>query len=241
MAISIISNVGTDTGESNYSSSGTVTNSANITTAIGDVVFTFHSYEPATFALISCTVSGGTGAYTAGAGITSTFGNVASQAFYRISTVAETFKVTTTLATSATNRRIVVSVLRSSTGTLSFHPSSGFTQLFDPPANPGTNTVTAQSVPNTSIIILGASAQSPTITGAGSGYTAASTSPDSDYAIYQTNTSATSTSPVFTTDVTAVRVRIAGFVFYDTPPAFTPTDTATLNRGVGRGIARGLA
>ncbi len=241
MSITVNAVVGTDTGEASYAASGTVTNSANITTAVGDVVFVHHFYAPVSFALISCTVSGGTGGYTAGTGITSAFSNVAAQHFYRVSTAAETFKVTTTLATAALTRKIVVAVLRSSTGTLSFSSSSGFQQSFDAPANPGTNTVTSQSVPNNSIIIFGAQLAQPTITGAGTGYTASANGADTGYAIYQTNATATSTSPVFTTDSTAYRALIGGFVFYDTPPAVTIYEFQSFSRGIGRGIARGIA
>jgi hypothetical protein len=241
MSFSINAQVGTDTGEASYAASGTVTNSANITTAIGDAVFVFHSYDPASFALISCTLSGGTGAYTSGSGIASTFGNVASQPFYRIATAAETFKVTTTLATSAANRRIFVAVLRSSTGTVNFSANISPSVCFDPPSFPGANSLSAQSVPNNSIIISGLSSQGAApVFVAGSGYTLISTS-DSDVAIYQTNTSATSTTPSFTNSATASRVRAAGFIFYDSPAAFTPTDTASFSRGIGRGIARGIA
>jgi len=240
MSISVNAVVGTDTGEASYAASGTVTNSANITTAVGDVVFVHHFYAPVSAALISCTLSGGTGSYISGTGVTSTFGNVAAQHFYRVSTAAETFKVTTTLATTATLRKIVVAVLRSSTGTLSFSASSGFQQSFDTPANPGTNTYTAQSVPNNSIIIFGAQLFQTAITGAGTGYTATANGADTGFAIYQTNITATSTSPVFTTDATAYRLLIGGFVFYDTP---SPTiyEFQLFSRGVGRGIARGIA
>jgi hypothetical protein len=218
MTISVVSVVGTDTGEANYSASGTVTESANITTAIGDVVFVHHFYAGG--AILGCTLSGGTGSYTTGTAQDSQFGNVAAEHFYRMATAAETFKVTATLASAALSRKIVVAVLRSSNGSMSFHSSSSFKRSFDVPANPGTNTHTAQSVPGNSIIIFGAQLAQTAITGAGSGYTAAANGSDTGFAIYQINASAGSTSPAFTTDVTAFRALIGGFVFVE-PPTLT--------------------
>ena len=238
MAISIISTAGTDTGESSYSATGTVTNSANITTAIGDVVFVFHSYRPDSFLPIPTTLTGGTGVYSSGTAI-NIGGNVVSQAFYRISTAAETFKVTSTLATTAYERRINVVVIRSSTGALAFSAGSDFYQAFPSPTWPGANSLTAQSVPNNSIIIAGLSSQSsPGGFVAGSGYTLLSTS-DSDVAIYQTNATATSTTPSFTNGATATRIRAGGFVFYEsiiTPARFAREITAGIARGIERGI-----
>ena len=222
MTITVNAVVGTDTGESNYASSGTVTNSANITTAVGDVVFVHHFYAGGSGA-ISCTLSGGTGSYTSGGTQESQYGNVAAEHFYRIASAAETFQVTATLNSSADYRKIVVAVLRSSNGSMSFHSSSSFKHSFDTPANPGTNTHTSQSVPNNSIIIFGAQLQQITITGAGSGYTAAANGSDSGFAIYQTNASATSTSPVFTTDASAYRALIGGFVFTEPAVPNPPT------------------
>lgn len=209
--------VGTDTGEANYSSSGTVTNSDYIMTEVGDVVFVYVSYAPGTYLAIDTTLSGGTGLYNSASAI-ETDGNVVSQAFYKISTAAETYRVTATLATAASNRRITVIVIRSSTRRLFF---SGyiFRQMITAPNWPGVNYLTAQSVPNNSIIMLGMSAQS---TGAeltaGSGYTLLSTS-DSDVAMYQINSITTSTVPSFTNGPTAYRIRVGGFVFYETPAA----------------------
>jgi hypothetical protein len=222
MTISIVSVVGTDTGESNYSASGTVTQSANITTAIGDVIFVHHFYAGGSGA-ISCTLSGGTGSYTTGTTQESQFGNVAAEHFYRIASAAETFKVTATLLSSAANRKIVVAVLRSSNGSMSFHSSSSFKQSIDTPANPGTNTASSQSVPNNSIIIFGAQLAQTAITGAGSGYTASANGSDTGFAIYQLNASATSTSPVFTTDASAYRALIGGFVFTEPATPNPPT------------------
>ena len=62
MSISVISTVGTDTGQANYVSSGTVVNAASVTTQVGDAIFVFVSYKQATFAVISCTLTGGKGA-----------------------------------------------------------------------------------------------------------------------------------------------------------------------------------
>jgi len=230
MTISVITTVGTDTGEASYSTSGTVTNSSTITTSVGDVVFVFHSYlnQSPYFSVISCSVSGGTGSYVSGSGISSVYGNVASQSFYRVATVSETFKVTTTLASAVLNRRLFVAVLRSSTGTISFSSNATVpTNGFDPVAYPGLNSISTQSVPNNSIIIIGLSSQdtAPSFV-AGSGYSLLSTS-DTDVALYQLNSTATSTTPSFTNSATALRVRASGFIFYDSPNVpgnlFVPT------------------
>jgi hypothetical protein len=240
MSISIISTVGTDTGQANYSTSGTVTNSANVTTAIGDVVFVFHSYAPATYAAIACTLTGGTGAWTSSTAIGVTFGNYFSQAFYRIVTVAQTFGVVATLATAATNRRITVAVFRSSTGTLSFAAGTDLQSFADAVAYPGTISGPAFSAVNNSVVMCGFSTGGSNAPSgiAQNGFTAG-TNADFDLVLYKTVTAASTQTPALDSNNTDLRVRFAGFVFYDTP--LTIYETASFSRGIGRGIARGIA
>lgn len=243
MSISLVGSVvGTDTGQANYAATGTVTNSASVTTAVGDVVFVFISYRPLSFAVVSCTLTGGTGAWTGGPAIATLYGNWASQGFYRIATVAQTFGVVATLASNADDRRITVAVLRSSTGTLTFATGTNLSSYEETPTFPGTISGPAFSAVNNSIVMcgFGTGGSSPPTGTAQNGFTAGTNS-DWDLVLYKTVTTASTETPAIVSNNTDTRVRFAGFVFYDNPPAFTPTDTATLNRGVGRGIARGIA
>jgi hypothetical protein len=243
MAISLVGSVvGTDTGQANYAATGTVVNSGSITTAVGDVVFVFVSYRPASFAIVSCALTGGTGVWTGGPAIATLYGNWASQGFYRIATVAQTFGVVATLASNADDRRITVAVLRSSTGTLTFETGTNLSSYEETPTFPGTISGPAFAAVNNSIVICGFSTGGSNAPSgiAQNGFTAG-TNADWDLALYKTVATASTQTPALDSNNTDTRTRFAGFVFFDNPPAFTPTDTASLNRGVGRGIARGIA
>jgi hypothetical protein len=214
MTISIISTVGTDTGQANYVASGTVTNAASVTTQVGDVVFVLHSYQPPTFAVISCAITGGTGAWTSGTGVTTQFGNWASQAFYRISTAAETFTTIATLATAATQRRITVAVLRSTTGGFTFVSGTNLSSFVEAPTFPGTISGPAFAATNNSIVISGFSTggSSAPSGAAQNGFTKGTTA-DWDVTLYKTVATASTETPAISSIVTDQRVRFAGFVF----------------------------
>jgi len=214
MTISVISTVGTDTGQANYVASGTVTNAASVTTQVGDVVFVFHSYAPSTNLVISCTITGGTGAWISGTGVKTSFGNWASQAFYRISTAAETFTTVATLATAATERRITVAVLRSTTGGFTFVSGTNLSSFVEAPTFPGTISGPAFAATNNSIVISGFSTggSSAPSGAAQNGFTKGTTA-DWDVTLYKTVATASTETPAISSIVTDQRVRFAGFVF----------------------------
>lgn len=220
MSISLVGSVvGSDTGQANYVASGTVTNSASVTTAVGDLVFVFHSYAPASYAAIYCTLTGGTGAWTSSTAIGVSYGNFFSQAFYRTATVAQTFGVVATLDTAATNRRITVAVFRSSTGTLTFASGTDLQSFADSVPYPGTITGPAFSAANYSIVMCGfATGGSNAPSGIGQNGFTAGTSSDFDLVLYKTVSTASTQTPALDSNDTDVRVRFAGFVFTEPPP-----------------------
>jgi hypothetical protein len=214
MTISVISTVGTDTGQASYAAAGTVTNAASVTTQVGDVVFVFHSYKPATAALISCTITGGTGAWTSGPGVLVDFGVWASQAFYRISTAAETFTTVATLLSNATERRVTVAVLRSTTGGFTFVSGTNLSSYVQFPTFPGTISGPAFATSNNSIVISGFSTggSNPPSGAAQNGFTSGITS-DWDLTLYKTVAAASTQTPAISSNSTDIRTRFAGFAF----------------------------
>jgi hypothetical protein len=214
MTISVISTVGTDTGQASYAAAGTVTNAASVTTQVGDVVFVFHSYKPPGGVLISCTITGGTGAWTSGPGVLVDFGVWASQAFYRIATAAETFTTVATLASNATERRITVAVLRSTTGGFTFVSGTNLSSYVQSPTFPGTISGPAFATSNNSIVISGFSTggSNPPSGTAQNGFTAGITS-DWDLTLYKTVATASTETPAISSVVTDIRTRFAGFAF----------------------------
>jgi hypothetical protein len=214
MSISVISTVGTDTGQASYAASGTVVNAASVTTQVGDAVFVFVSYKPASGAPISCTLTGGTGAWTSGPAIAVDFGVWVSQAFYRIATAAETFTTVATLATSATERRITVAILRSTTGGLTFVSGTNLSSYVQTVTFPGTISGPAFAASNNSIVMCGFSTggSNPPSSAAQNGFTAGTTA-DWDLTLYKTVATASTETPALSSTVTDIRTRFAGFAF----------------------------
>jgi hypothetical protein len=116
--LSVPTTVGSDTGFASYAPSGTTINSANVTTQIGDVVFAYISYLAPTKTPVDITMSGGTGTWVSGTAVENSAQNYAAQAFYRKATSAETFSVRGTFVTSVPNKKITVSIVRSTTGSI---------------------------------------------------------------------------------------------------------------------------
>jgi hypothetical protein len=141
------------------------------------------------------------------------FGVWASQAFYRIATVAETFTTVATLASNATERRITVAVLRSTTGGFTFVSGTNLSSFVESPTFPGTISGPAFSAANNSIVISGfASGDTNPYGAAQNGFTKGTTA-DPDVTLYKTVTTASTETPAISSTATNTRVRFAGFAF----------------------------
>lgn len=248
MTVSLVGGVcaGTDTGLSNYVSSGTTVTSSSVTTQVGDLVLVLTGYGAFPgFNLRTVTLSGGTGSFTEAASrLTASSGSGAHVA-YRVATVAESFSVTATMSSSL-DRQIVVGVFRSTNGAMSYVSSSALTSEITSVTHPQALSGPAYSATANSLVacaVFSANAVNGWNNGSAlNSFSKGLTAADVQMFLYKGVSSAGTETPGFDSSVNTDGMMFLGAVFQEpAPPAFTPTDTASLNRGVGRGLFRGIA
>jgi hypothetical protein len=147
---------------------------------------------------------------------------------------------------SSLNREIVVGVFRSTNGAMSYVSASALTSEITSVSHPQALSGPSFSATANSLVACAVYSLS---TGNGwnngsafNSFSKGLTTSDLSMFLYKGVASAGTETPGFASSANTISMMFLGAVFQEpAPSAFTPTDTATLNRGVGRGIARGLA
>jgi hypothetical protein len=250
MTISLVGGIcaGTDTGASNYTGQGTTVPSSSVTTQVGDLVLVLTCYAPYNGVpagiLRTVTLSGGTGSFTQVAErLYASTGGGAHVAF-RIATVAETFAVTATLSADSGNREIVVAVFRSTNGAMSYVAASASTSEV-PVTHPQAVSGPSYSATDNSLVACAVYMAAASSSYSGStlnSFSKGETASDYQMFLYKGVASAGTETPGFNSAANTGTVLFLGGVFQEPAPSgVTIYDTASLNRGVGRGLFRGIA
>jgi len=247
MTISLVGGIcaGTDTGLSNYVSAGTTVTSSSVTTQVGDLVLVLTAYQAYPgFNLRTVTLSGGTGAFIDTANKLYASSSAGANIAYRIATVAESFAVTATMSTS-NNREIVVAVFRSTNGAMSYVAASASTSEITTVTHPQALSGPSYSATANSLVAC-AVYEAFSAGGWNSGSTLNSfskglTASDQQMFLYKGVASAGTETPGFNSATNTGSILFLGGVFQEPTSSPTIYEFASFNRGVGRGIARGIA